>query len=88
MSVTSVRINDDLISKLETTSKELIKSKEWVINEALRYYLKHREIEKDRWFETLKAIDEADKGSVIQSEDIFDWLNTWGTAKEKFEDVD
>lgn len=88
MGVTSIRINENMESKLETVAKELHRSKGWAINEALRESLRRKEIEERRWHETLEAIKEANKGEVVSSVEAFDWLDTWGTTDENVETAD
>lgn len=78
MSVTSIRIEDDLESSLEKTARDMRRSKGWVINEALREFLKHREIEQQRWHDTLEALEDIRMGRVVDGDKVHAWLKSWG----------
>lgn len=82
MSVTSIRIEDDLEGSLEKTARDMRRSKGWVINEALREFLKHREIEQQRWRDTLEALEDIRMGRVIDGDKVHAWLKSWGTDNE------
>ena len=53
MSVTSIRIEEDLDKALESASSDMKRPKSWIINQALRAYLKNRELEDQYWQDTL-----------------------------------
>lgn len=82
MSVTSVRIDDELEHLLNLATKDMRRSKGWIINEALREFLKHREIEKERWQNTLEAIEDIRMGRIVDGDKVNAWLESWGTKNE------
>jgi len=79
MSITSVRIEDDLEQALEGAAQDMRRTKGWVINEALREYLRHRELEKQRWEDTLEALEDIRMGRVVDGDKVHAWLESWGT---------
>jgi len=82
MGITSIRLQPDLEHSLEVTAEELHRSKNWIINEALREYLFGQTLEAKRWQETLEALDSMKAGKVVDSEDVHKWLESWGKENE------
>lgn len=82
MSVTSIRIEDEIEPVLEAAAKDMRRSKGWIINEALREYLQNRELEKQRWQETLEALEDIRMGRVVDGDKVHAWLKSWGTENE------
>lgn len=82
MSVTSVRIQDDLKEPLEDLAKKLNRSKNWLINEAVKQYISRQESDAQKWKDTLQAIDSVSNGDVIEGDKVNAWLNSWGTNNE------
>jgi predicted transcriptional regulator len=82
MSVTSVRIEDDLEKPLEAVANDMHRSKGWIINEALREYLQNRQLTKKRWEETLEALEDIRMGRIVEGDKVHAWLESWGTDEE------
>jgi predicted transcriptional regulator len=82
MSVTSIRIDDDLDHELESAAHDMRRSKGWLINEALREYLQHRRLENQRWQDTLAGLEDIRMGRVIDGDKVHAWLESWGTDNE------
>ncbi len=82
MSITSVRIEDDLEQSLEKTANSMKRSKAWIINEALRAFLTNRELEKQRWQDTLEALEDIRMGRVVDGDKVHAWLQSWGSDEE------
>ncbi len=82
MSITSVRIEDDLEKVLEKVAHDVRRSKGWLINEALREYLCNFEQEKQRWQDTLEALEDIRMGRVVDGNKVHAWLESWGTGNE------
>ena len=82
MSTTSFRLDDDLQEKLDATAERLRRSKGWIINDALRQYIKREERKQQMLEETLEAIADIQAGRVVSGEEVMKWLETWGTGKE------
>lgn len=82
MSVSSIRLQSDIEQSLEALAKESQRSKNWLINEALREYLCRHRLEAQRWQETLEALDAVKAGEVVDSEHVHRWLESWGQKNE------
>jgi predicted transcriptional regulator len=82
MSITSVRLPEDLSARVEELAAKLQRSKSWIINEALRDYVERAEGDAQRWRETLKALDSVRAGKLIDGDTVDKWIASWGTDKE------
>lgn len=82
MSVTSIRLQTELEDPLDQLAHKLSRSKNWIINQALKDYLNNQALEEKRWQETLEALESVRQGKVVDSEQVHEWLRSWGTDKE------
>jgi len=82
MGITSVRLKPEIETPLEDLSKQLDRSKSYLINRAIQEFLDRRAIEKTRWNETLEAIESVKSGIAIDEKEINKWLSSWGTDNE------
>lgn len=82
MAVTSIHLQQDIEETLEDAAKRLQRSKDWLINQAIKEYLAREALERKRWQETLEALDSADQGKIIDEESVRKWLQSWGTEGE------
>jgi predicted transcriptional regulator len=82
MSTTSFRLDDDLQLKLDETAARLNRSKGWIINNALRQYIKQEERKLQMLKEAQEAIADIQEGRVVSGEEVKQWLETWGTGNE------
>jgi len=83
MSVTSIRITDDVDKPLEALSKKLDRSKNYLINQAIKEFLARQSFEESRWQDTLDALESIKQGKSINEEDVNAWLNSWGSTERK-----
>jgi len=83
MSITSVRIPDDIEKPLESLSKKLDRSKSYLINQAIKEFIARQSLEDSRWQDTLEALKSIKAGKSIDEEDVNAWLNSWGTNDRK-----
>lgn len=83
MSVTSIRLADDLDKPLESLANKLDRSKNYLINQAIKEFLARQSLEESRWGETLEALESIKAGESLKEGDVNSWLNTWGTDKRK-----
>jgi predicted transcriptional regulator len=60
----------------------LHRSKSWVINQAVKEFIERQELEKQRWQETLQAMESVAQGRVLSGESVHEWLNSWGSSNE------
>jgi predicted transcriptional regulator len=82
MSVTTVRLQPEVESSLEAMAHKLHRSKNWLINQAIREFVARQELEQSRWKETLSALESVTQGKVVSGQAVHAWLQSWGTAEE------
>ncbi|RUO48508.1 CopG family ribbon-helix-helix protein [Pseudidiomarina donghaiensis] len=82
MSVTTVRLQDDIERELQAIADKLSRSKGWVIKQALAEYIEKQKLEQQRWHETLQAMESAVTGKVVDGDTVHEWLASWGTEQE------
>jgi len=83
MSVTSVRLNSEVEEPLKQLSQKLDRSKSYIINQALKEYIQRQAMEHSRWNDTVEALNSVKSGNLINSDEVHDWLDSWGTENEK-----
>jgi predicted transcriptional regulator len=83
MSVTSIRLQADLEEPLKSAAERQRRSKNWIVNQAVREYLRRDAQEQQRWMETEEALESARQGRVIDGEAVHEWLDSWGSETEK-----
>ncbi len=83
MTVTSIRLQDDLEKSLSELAKKTDRSKNWLINQAIREYLEAQALEENRWLETLPALESVKSGKSIPAEQVEEWLSSWGKDDER-----
>lgn len=83
MGMTSVRMPDDLMERLDATAERLRRSKGWIINDAIREYLAREDLRVKRLEETKDALAELEAGELIDGEEVLAWLDSWGTDHER-----
>ena len=81
MSITSVRLNEDIEKPLAQLAKRLDRSKSYLINQAIREFVARQAVENERWEETLEAIEAVNRGDLIDESEVTAWLNSWGTEQ-------
>lgn len=82
MSVTTVRLQSDVESGLEAMADKLHRSKNWLINQAIREFVARQELDQSRWAETLQAMESVTQGKVVSGQAVHAWLESWGTSDE------
>jgi len=88
MPTLTAHVTDELIEEIDAVSQRLDRSRAWVVKEAVREYLARRAEDQKRWDETLEAIEAADRGDVLSSDEVLGWVDTWGMPGEKLKDAD
>ena len=83
MSITSIRLNKEIEKPLENLALKLDRSKNYLINQAIREFIAKQSMDESRWADTLVALESVKKGTLIDEKDVNAWLNSWGTGKEK-----
>ena len=83
MGMTSVRMPDDILQRLDATAARLRRSKGWIINDAVREYLEREDLRQRRNEETREALAELEAGQVVDGEEVLAWVDSWGTENER-----
>ncbi|MCH7881175.1 MAG: ribbon-helix-helix protein, CopG family [Proteobacteria bacterium] len=82
MGVTSVRLNPEVEAPLKSLAQRLDRSKNYLINQAIKEFVARQAMEDSRWEDTLKALASIKKGKVIDESEVVSWLRSWGTDSE------
>ena len=82
MGVTSVRLNSGIEAPLENLAQRLDRSKNYLINLAIKEFVARQAMEDSRWDDTLKALASMKEGKLIDGSEVISWLKTWGTDSE------
>jgi predicted transcriptional regulator len=64
-------------------SRKLDRSKNYLINQAIKEFIARQSLEDSRWQDTLEALESIKAGKSIDEEDVNAWLNSWGTNSRK-----
>lgn len=78
MSVTSVRLNDDIAAGLAQVAADTRRSKSSLINEALRDFLWRVKQDEQRGRARAAALDEVHRVEMVDGAEMLKWLSTWG----------
>ena len=75
MKVTTIRMNDSTLSRIDGIAKNLSRPRSWVINQAIERFLDYEE-----WFvsQVNSGIEEANKGEIASREEIAEKFSSWG----------
>ncbi len=81
---TSVKIDDELKSRIQHLADMRNRSAHWIMREAIRNYVEHEEA-RERFKQDALASWTAyqETGQHLTGKEVREWLNTWGTDKEK-----
>jgi predicted transcriptional regulator len=84
MGVTSIRLNAEVEAPLEKLAQKLDRSKNYLINQAIKEYVSRQAMDDARWEDTLKALASIKEGKTIDESEVVSWLKSWGTEDETF----
>jgi predicted transcriptional regulator len=82
MGVTSIRLQPDIETPLEELAAKLDRSKNYIINQAIREFIERQSAEDSKWSDTLEALSSIEKGASIPEADVNAWLESWGSGEE------
>ena len=82
MGVTSIRLQPEIEKPLESLAKKLDRSKNYLINQAIKEFIERKSIDEKRWSETIEAIASVKVGKVVAEENVNKWLESWGSESE------
>jgi predicted transcriptional regulator len=83
MGVTSIRLQADVEKPLEALSKRLDRSRNYLINQAIKEFIARRTIAEERWNDTLMALESVKSEAVVDEGEVIDWLKSWGSDNEQ-----
>ena len=83
MGVTSIRLNTDVEGPLEQLAQKLDRSKNYLVNQAIRELVRRQAMEDARWADTLEALNSVKEGHVVDEKAVSAWLQSWGDSKPK-----
>ncbi|MDA3932778.1 MAG: ribbon-helix-helix protein, CopG family [Gammaproteobacteria bacterium] len=83
MIITSIRIADEVEKPLQKLCKKLDRSKNYLINQAIREFIARQAQEDSRWQDTLIALESIKVGKSIDEADVNAWLDSWGSKHRK-----
>lgn len=82
MSVSSIRLQKDLEQPLNELCKRLDRSRNWLVNQAIREFIENQALQEERWTQTVEALNSVERGEVVPGEEVHAWLKTWGQDSE------
>jgi len=82
MGVTSIRLNSEVEIPLENLAHKLDRSKNYIINQAIKEFVQRQSMEYSRWEDTLEALNSIKSGKTIDGNEVTAWLESWGTKDE------
>jgi predicted transcriptional regulator len=82
--VTSVKLDDKLKNRIQHLAEARHRSTHWIMREAIREYVDREEArEKFKQEALLSWKNFQETGLHLTHQEVCDWLDTWGTDKEK-----
>lgn len=82
MGITSIRLNSEIESPLEDLAKKLDRSKNYLINQAIKDFIARQSMEDARWIDTQTALNSLKSGQSVSEEKVKIWLESWGSKNE------
>ncbi len=75
MKTETVRVNEDVLCRVDGLAKVLTRSRSWVINQAIDRYLEYEE-----WFikEVKDGLAEVERGEIATDEEVAACFRKWG----------
>ncbi|MBL1321046.1 MAG: ribbon-helix-helix protein, CopG family [Methylophaga sp.] len=83
MGVTSIRLQPEIESPLQKLANKLDRSKNYLINQAIKEFLARKILDEKKWNETLEALESVKSNRVIEEQDVNEWLDSWGKDNEQ-----
>ena len=83
MGVTSIRLQPEIENPLEKLANKLDRSKNYLINQAIKEFLARKSLDEKKWNETLEALESVKSNRVIEDQNVNEWLDSWGQNNEQ-----
>jgi predicted transcriptional regulator len=78
-----VKLEVNIKERLDRLGEHKHRSPHWLMQEAIIRYLEEEEYKEQLNQETLVRWQEAENGKVVSHQAVTEWLDTWGTSKER-----
>ena len=82
MGVINVRLNSEVEVPLENLANKLERSKNYIINQAIKEFVQRQSMDDSYWEDTLAALNSVKVGKSIDGSEVASWLESWGTKEE------
>jgi len=82
MGVTSIRLNSEVELPLENLAHKLDRSKNYIINQAIKEFVQRQSMDDARWEDTLEALNSIKSGKAVDGNEVAAWLDSWGSNEE------
>ena len=75
MKTTTVRINDNILERIDGLATTLSRSRSWIINQAIERFIDYEE-----WFvqEVTDGLKEIDQGKIATGDEVVAGFGKWG----------
>ena len=83
MGVTSIRLSKDVEVPLEQLAQKLDRSKNYLVNQAIKEFVLRQSMEELRWSDTTAALESVKAGRLLESSEVTAWLKSWGSNSPK-----
>ncbi len=83
MGVTSIRLSEDVEVPLEQLAKKLDRSKNYLVNQAIKEFVLRQSMEELRWADTVEALESVKAARLVDSKEVSEWLKSWGSDSPK-----
>lgn len=83
MGVTSIRLRPEIKKPLEKLSTKLDRSKNYLINQAIKEFIARNLLDDKKWNDTLRAIESVKSNRLIEEREVNEWLDSWGKENEQ-----
>ena len=83
MGVTSIRLSKDVEIPLEKLAQKLDRSKNYLVNQAIKEFVLRQSMEELRWSDTTQALNSVKTGRLVDSLEVSEWLKSWGNDSPK-----
>lgn len=81
---TSVKLDDDMKSRIQHLADVRNRSAHWIMREAIRDYVEREEAREDFKQEALASWTAyKETGRHLTGQEVRNWLNNWGTDEER-----
>lgn len=83
MSVTTIRLPEELSEEIDRLAAETQSSRSHLINQAVKEYIVRAQTDTERWQDTLAALESVKAGRLVEGEEVDTWLAGWGKPTQK-----